>query len=146
MALDGIWKLHNKMACSGGEISILRNHLGGHAGEREGGGGGQWPRRRWRAAARLRRACRIMWPPPPWGPLYIGGRGAPLPLPQGTKAAAKGGTMATAVAWGGARPVGPQYPNPGRLGLWPLFFPLMGLFSKKRPIRCFPYFNSFNLY
>jgi hypothetical protein len=94
-------------------------------------------------AARWRRARGIVCPPPPLGPLDIGGRGAPLRLLQSTKAAAKGMARAAAMAWGGPRPAGPQNPNHGRLGLGPKappLFSLDGLLFQKRPIRCFPYF------
>jgi hypothetical protein len=69
-----------------------------------------------------------------WDPLYIVGRGAPLPLHQGTRRRQPRRRRREAAARAGAgRP--PRNPNPGRPGpgLWrPHFFlySLIGFFNK----------------
>jgi hypothetical protein len=83
----GIRKRRSTTACSGGVISHLRSPSGGHVGEIEGGGrrpgeagapGGVGGRPGEEGLVEL--VCSLL----SWGPLYIGGGGAPYPS---TKAA-----------------------------------------------------------
>jgi hypothetical protein len=77
---------------------------------------GGWRTRRWRWAARGGGACGtcvVLSSPGP--PLYIGGRGASLPPPQGTMGGGQGERRAAATRVGVAKPA-PQNPNPGRPG------------------------------
>jgi hypothetical protein len=103
----GIRKLHSTTACSGGVISHLCSPSSGHAGEREGagrrsgeayaqGGGGGQPGDEGLVELVL---CSPLLGPP----LYIGGRGAPLPPPHGTKGGGQGERRAMAAGVGGAK-------------------------------------------
>jgi hypothetical protein len=68
----------------------------------------------------------------------------PCPSPKEPRVAAKGRARAAATAWGGARPAGPQNPNPGLLEPGPKvspLFSLMGFFFEKGPLVVFPIFN-----
>jgi hypothetical protein len=51
----------------------------------------------------------------PWGPLYMGGGGAPYPSPKAANAGGQGRGKGGG-GQGGARPADPQNPNPHRLG------------------------------
>jgi hypothetical protein len=91
----GIRKLCSTTACSGGTQPFARPH-----GRERGGGGrrpgvGGW----WQPEGGGARGTCVS--PPPLGPLYIGGRGAPLPLHQGSQGrAAKERSRAAAALWG----------------------------------------------
>jgi hypothetical protein len=87
MTLDGIRKLHNTTACSGGVVSLLRSPSGGmrEGDDREVEVGGA-PGRRESSKAR---GC-VVYASPHVAPLYRG-EGVPLPLHQGTRGDAQGG-------------------------------------------------------
>jgi hypothetical protein len=131
----GIWKLCNMTACRGDDSRLLHSPSGGHAGERE----------RQRAVARASPAhqevvggghggglvgCVVHLSS--WDPLYIVGRGASLPLHQGTRRRwPRRRRRAAAARAGAGRP--PRNPNPGRPGraMAPPFFlySLIGFFQ-----------------
>jgi hypothetical protein len=89
----GIRKLRSTTTCSGGDSLLLCSPSGGHAGVREGegsglgcgwrpgGGGGQL------REEGLVELCVLS----SQGPIYIVGRGAPLPLPKASKGGGQGG-------------------------------------------------------